>query len=56
MNKCKENPCTHGTCNNSIHGYSCACHSGYIGRNCSIGKFSKKQSIKLLKVIILLGI
>ncbi|KAL3858349.1 hypothetical protein ACJMK2_012942, partial [Sinanodonta woodiana] len=28
------NPCHHGTCQNHVNSYTCACHVGYTGYNC----------------------
>ena len=38
LNPCRGNPCLNGaTCYNDNHGgYTCACASGYQGRNCSV--------------------
>ncbi|KAI8514120.1 hypothetical protein Bbelb_084440 [Branchiostoma belcheri] len=34
MNKCAENPCQHGTCENIDSGYYCFCQPGWTGQNC----------------------
>ena len=35
---CHSNPCVHGLCTETMDGYSCTCNSGYMGKNCDIGK------------------
>ncbi len=34
INYCKNNPCLHGTCKNSVSGYTCTCDTGWNGNNC----------------------
>lgn len=31
---CDHNPCMHGSCMNSLLGYSCTCQQGYEGSKC----------------------
>jgi hypothetical protein len=37
---CESNPCKHGTCmeEKDSTAYECACETGYIGKDCDIGK------------------
>ncbi|XP_041472580.1 von Willebrand factor D and EGF domain-containing protein-like isoform X1 [Lytechinus variegatus] len=35
---CTSNPCMHGQCQDSIHGFTCDCETGYTGLTCSIMK------------------
>ncbi|XP_052083489.1 neurogenic locus notch homolog protein 1-like [Mytilus californianus] len=32
---CSRNPCVHGTCTNSLLGFSCKCDKGYTGNTCN---------------------
>ena len=34
---CTPDPCVHGTCTNSIHGFTCSCNTGYTGHICDQG-------------------
>ena len=34
---CTPDPCVHGTCANSIHGFTCSCNTGYTGHICDQG-------------------
>ena len=34
---CTPDPCVHGTCTNSINGFTCSCNIGYTGHNCDQG-------------------
>ena len=38
FNECESNPCIHGTCEDSIGTYLCACEPGYTGHSCEVGK------------------
>ena len=35
---CHSNPCVHGSCTETLTGYTCTCVSGYMGKNCDVGK------------------
>ena len=37
LDPCSSNPCQNGTCNSMSSGYTCACFSGYSGKNCDKG-------------------
>ena len=34
---CRPDPCAHGTCHGSSHGYTCTCNPGYTGQHCMQG-------------------
>ncbi|XP_078574798.1 uncharacterized protein LOC144861013 [Branchiostoma floridae x Branchiostoma japonicum] len=34
-NECLDSPCAHGTCTDTIGGYTCGCSNGWGGANCN---------------------
>ena len=35
INDCEPDPCIHGSCEDEVNLYTCACDSGYSGTDCA---------------------
>ena len=40
VNECVNDPCVHGTCENTHGSYVCVCDGGYTGVHCETGLYS----------------